>query len=144
MQRLREAMYLQREHGWEGPLSYGTLLSLAKYERSSVRGLRWLARAEEIQIRNGDHVAHSAALLIRARLCGDVAQAATCRTQVLQYRNRLPALAACPLLAQILDQWDAWTTGAGRQRNRCVLGVVGSFLRHDDPRIESDLIVDDQ
>ena len=65
-----------------------------------------------MQIRNSDRVAHTAALLLKARLCADVGQAALCQTQVLQYRERLPALAACPLLAHILDQWDVWISGA--------------------------------
>ncbi|MEQ1858757.1 MAG: proteasome accessory factor PafA2 family protein [Chthoniobacteraceae bacterium] len=48
--------------------------------------------------------------LLRARLPGGAALGAT-RRAVEEVRAARPALAACPLLAQVLEHWVAWTTG---------------------------------
>lgn len=112
---LQSALHLEQEHGLEGHLAAETLLSLAKCERFRSRALRWLAQAEQIQIRNADRVAHTAALLLETRLRGRAADEN--RVQVVHYRDRLPALAQCQLLSRILDNWEAWTSGAATEHD---------------------------
>ena len=60
-------------------------------------------------------VAHTAALLLETRLRGRAADEN--RVQVVHYRDRLPALAQCQLLSRILDNWEAWTSGAATEHD---------------------------
>ncbi|MCU0960158.1 MAG: proteasome accessory factor PafA2 family protein [Pirellulaceae bacterium] len=109
---LYAALRIEESLGLEGQMAYGTLQSLAKCERLRSRSLRWLERAAEIQMRNGDRLGHAATLLREARIHRDRVRATDNLARVTQYRELLPALAQCPLMSLLLDRWDDWTSGA--------------------------------
>ena len=108
---LHEARRLQQDEGWLGDLAFSTYLTLAKYEHRTSRALNWINQAKEIQTRNQDHLGLTVSLLLEARLQGNPTDAEPTRRKVQEFRERLPALGECTFLAQVLEHWEAWTTG---------------------------------
>jgi hypothetical protein len=51
-------------------------------------------------------------LLLEARLLRHLTVTAQHKARLQELRGMRPALSQCRLLAKILSQWEAWTTGA--------------------------------
>jgi hypothetical protein len=111
MPLLVEAHQLQSEHGFHGQMAFFTLPALAKCETARTRAKRRIAEAIQIQKRHRDRLGLTTTQLLQARLIGDVARTAGNKRQVTGFRDQLPALRACPLLAKILEKWDGWVAG---------------------------------
>ena len=71
-----------------------------------------LRKAKAIQTEYDDRVGLCRTLLLEARLTPRPLVASLRRTAVLRLRDELPALAACPLLTRILDNWRDWARGS--------------------------------
>jgi hypothetical protein len=53
---------------------------------------------------------------LEARLAGNDASVEVHKTQVLALQDELPVLCQCPLLARIIEHWDAWIHPAPADR----------------------------
>jgi hypothetical protein len=113
---LQEAMNIQIARNDTGNLVCYTWPSLAKCEEDPAEGRRWLERAKTMQERHHDHLALTATLLLEARLAGNDASVEVHKTQVLALQDELPVLCQCPLLARIIEHWDAWIHPAPADR----------------------------
>ena len=115
---LHEAMNVQIERNETGQLVFSTWLSLAKSEADPAEGRRWLERARAVQEQNRDRLALVTTLLLDARLAGHDPSVEENKTLVTVLQDELPVLRQCPLLARILDQWDAWICPDPADRER--------------------------
>ncbi|MCR4413045.1 MAG: hypothetical protein NUV77_11555, partial [Thermoguttaceae bacterium] len=116
---LRKAERLLSDFRHVGELADFPLTGLGKLEPDPQRATAHLRRAIAIQRAMADEVGLARTLLLEARRAGDPAVAEQNRREVISLRERLPGLQACPLLARILDQWDAWCSepDAGSERD---------------------------
>jgi hypothetical protein len=108
---LKQAAAKQLEHRQFGHLADSTYAWLAMWERSRRPALSWIEKAAAIQVQNRNAVGHARSLLLESRIGGDPQRAAETKAAITASREGLPALAQCPLLSRILENWDAWTSG---------------------------------
>jgi len=101
----------QVAHQYQGDLADFTLSCLAKLQTDPAQAESILAEALAIQTESQNRMGEARTLLLQARLIGDARHARPIKRRVEQLKAQVPALAQCPLLAKILDDWDPWTSG---------------------------------
>ena len=107
----RRADRLYESAGAEGERAELALTGLAKLQQRPGDALRQLAQIRELQLVLRHNVGLVRTMLLEVRRGIDATIAQTYRLQVTQYRDRLPALAACCVLTRILDNWELWQGG---------------------------------
>lgn len=110
-QAFRRAATMYLSSSAQGEWAELALTGLAKLARRPADALRRLAEIHEIQQALNHHVGLVRTMLLEARRGIDAVTAQDYRLQITRYQDRLPALAACPLLTQILRYWDLWRAG---------------------------------
>jgi proteasome accessory factor A len=109
---LAEAHGLQTEKRYDADLAEFTFTARARLETDACRALEWLARAKTTQTRFFHGMGEARTILLEARIARDQCEHEAIKTRVLALRSELPALNRCWLLAKVLENWDAWITGA--------------------------------
>jgi hypothetical protein len=108
---LDEAHGLQEAYELEGDLADFALTYRAKLETDPARALELIDQAKTIQTRLGNVMGEARTVLLQARLRRDPAVAGQYKARLHELREMRPALSQCRLLAKILDNWEAWTSG---------------------------------
>lgn len=111
--QLRRAEHIQIAGEFRGDWADFNLTCRAKIEPDARAAGHLLRRAKAIQTEYDDRVALCRTLLLEARQTTRSLVSSLRRTSVLRLRDELPALAACPLLTKILDNWRDWARGNG-------------------------------
>lgn len=109
--QLRRAEHIQLAGEFRGDWADFNLTCRAKIEPDLRAAGHLLRKAKSIQTEYDDRVGLCRTLLLEARLTTRPLVASLRRTSVLRLRDELPALAACPLLTKILDNWRDWARG---------------------------------
>jgi tetratricopeptide (TPR) repeat protein len=94
-----------------GDQSEFTLLNRAKLESATGDVSRLLDRAESMQDDTYNRMGLARTLILRARLLPGQVDAGESVQRILEIRDQLPSLQACPLCTQILSAWDDWCAG---------------------------------
>jgi hypothetical protein len=110
--QLRRAEHIQLAGEFRGDWANFNLICRAKIEPDARAASHLLKKAKSIQTEYEDRVGLARTLLLEARLTTRSLVASLRRTALLRLRDELPALAACPLLAKILDNWRDWARGS--------------------------------
>jgi len=84
---------------------------LAKLQAGSASAKHVLAQAKATQLEFQDRMGEARTLLLEARLSPDARSTPAAKQRILELKAQVPALGPCPLLAKVLDRWDAWTSG---------------------------------
>jgi hypothetical protein len=108
---IKQAAALQEQASLDGDLADFTAAGLVKAHLSKRLAQQWLARAMQIQQRNNNLLGHARSAVLQSRLLADRQVHANNKALLNLYRERMPALAQCQRLTQILVHWDAWTSG---------------------------------
>ncbi len=109
---LEEAQRLQAEHDLEGDLADFAMTYRAKLETNPARALELLGQAKTIQTRLRNVMGEARTLLLETRLRRNPVVTAQSKARLHELHGMRPALSQCRLLAKILDNWEAWTSGA--------------------------------
>lgn len=115
--QLRRAEHIQLAGEFRGDWANFNLSCRAKMEPDSRAAAYLLKKAKSIQTEYEDRVGLTRTLLLEARLTTRPLIASLRRTAVLRLREELPALATCPLLNRILDNWRDWARGSQPDEN---------------------------
>lgn len=109
---LAEAQQVQTEKGYGSDLAEFTFPARARLEVDACRALEWLARAKTTQTRFHHDMGEARTILLEARIARDQCEHEAIKNRVTALRSQLPALNRCWLLAKVLENWEAWITGA--------------------------------
>ena len=109
---LDEAQSLQAEHDFEGDLADFAMTYRAKLQTNPARALDLLGHVKVIQTRLRNVMGEARTLLLEARLLRNPAVTAQSKARLHELCGMRPALSQCRLLAKIVDNWEAWTSGA--------------------------------
>jgi tetratricopeptide (TPR) repeat protein len=114
---LNRAEHILNEHGFTGDLADFAWTGLAKQERSTMEALERLNHAQHIQKELGSPIGLARTILIKARHCSNIRQAANCKNEIIELRGSVPGLQNCRLLERILTHWQQWISepSAGSQ-----------------------------
>jgi proteasome accessory factor A len=108
---LERAMSEQSENDHLGDRADFSWTYLAKLQAGSASAKHVLAQAKATQLEFQDRMGEARTLLLEARLSPDARSTPAAKQRILELKAQVPALGPCPLLAKVLDRWDAWTSG---------------------------------
>jgi len=105
---LEEVRAGQTENRFRGDMADFTLTYLAKLQTDRTAARSMLADVKRIQAGADDLMGMARTLLLEARLSEGGDEASAIQSQVLDLKAKLPALAQCRLLGNLLQKWDLW------------------------------------
>lgn len=108
---LHSAAERQEGCGFLGDLAEFSLVGLAKLEPAPRAALAHVDRAVWIQEQLQHSMGMARALLIRSRLSSNNHMQRSDYERLQSLQRSTPALAVCPLMRQVLDHWEQWTSG---------------------------------